>query len=366
MAIKYKWLAGKLRELVEKNIKAGIEKLPAEQALCTRYHVSRQTVRQALSMLEKERLIVRKQGSGSYITGVSSDPDKNNIYVLVPTDQQYIYPGILSDIRSELSRNGFSCSIRVTHNRIDSEYQILSDLIAAPPRGIIAEGCKSALPNPNLELYRQLIKKGTSVVFLHNYYPSLTESLYVKDDNIAGSSLLVRYLAGQGHTAVGAIFKTDDLQSIERYQGFTEAMRAMHLPLSDDRIGWFDSRDQNALESHQDTSFLKKIAEESLNSCTAVVCYNDMIAYYLLRELKQAGYHLPDDMAVAAFDNTYLSNYGAFSIPTLSHRPHEMGTKAAQTIIDKMRGLPVNPQEIPWSLNLKESTQHQSSFLEAR
>lgn len=83
-----------------------------------------------------------------------------------------------------------------------------------------------------------------------------------------------------------------------------------------------------------------------------------MIAYYLLRELRQAGYHLPDDMAVTAFDNTYLSNYGPLSITTLAHRPHEMGTKAAQTVINKMRGLPVNSQEIPWSLNLKESTRN--------
>ena len=63
-------------------------------------------------------------------------------------------------------------------------------------------------------------------------------------------------------------------------------------------------------------------------------------------------------MAVTAFDNTYLSNYGPLSITTLAHRPHEMGTKAAQTVINKMRGLPVNSQEIPWSLNLKESTRN--------
>ena len=352
MAIKYKWLAGKLRELIEKNMKAGIEKLPTEQDLCKRYHVSRQTVRQALSILEKERLIVRKQGSGSYITGVSSAPGKNNIVILVPSDQQYIYPALLNDIRSELSENGFSSSIRLTHNRTDLEYQILSDLLVSPPRGIIAEGCKTALPSPNLELYRQLIKKGTSVVFLHNYYPALTGSIYVKDDNIAGSAVLVRYLAGQGHTAIGGIFKTDDLQSIERYQGFMETIRAMHLRISDDRIGWFDSSDQNALENRGDTSFLRKIAEESLSSCTAVICYNNMIAYYLLQELNRAGYHLPEDMAVTAFDNTYLRNYESLSITTLTHRPHEMGIKAAQAIIKKMRGLPVNSQEIPWALTL--------------
>lgn len=358
MSIKYKWLAGRLKELIEKNRRAGIEKLPTEHELCSRYHVSRQTVRQALALLEKDRLIVRRQGSGSYITGLSSDPACNTIAVLISDDREYIYPGVLADIRSELSGSGFSVRVYTTGNRTETEYQILLDLAEVPPRGVIAEGCKSALPSPNLELYRYLMKQGTAVVFLHNYYPALPGSLYVKDDNVAGSAMLVRHLAERGHISIGGIFKTDDLQSIERYQGFMETMRALHLNISDERIGWFDSHDQHALESARDTSFLRKIAEEALSSCTAVVCYNDMIAFYLLQELRRAGYRLPEDMAVTAFDNTYLSNYGPISITTLSHRPHEMGILAARTLIQRLKGLPAGSREVPWKLNLKESTNH--------
>lgn len=358
MSIKYKWLAGRLKEMIEKNRRTGIEKLPTEHELCSRYHVSRQTVRQALSLLENDRLIVRRQGSGSYITGLSSDPAHNTVAVLVSNDQEYIYPGILTDIRTELTGSGFSVRVYTTGNRTETEYQILLDLNGSPPCGIIAEGCKSALPSPNINLYSRLIKRGTAVVFLHNYYPALPDSLYVKDDNVSGSAMLVRHLAERGHTSIGGIFKTDDLQSIERYQGFIEEMRALHLNISDDRIGWFDSRDQYALESARDTSFLREIAREALNSCTAVVCYNDMIAFYLLLELKHAGYQLPEDMAVTAFDNTYLSNYGPLSITTLSHRPHEMGTLAARTLIRRFKGLPADSQEIPWKLNQKESTDH--------
>ena len=54
MAIKYKWLAGTLRDLIKKDVKNQINKLPSEQELCRRYHVSRQTVRQALNLLTQE------------------------------------------------------------------------------------------------------------------------------------------------------------------------------------------------------------------------------------------------------------------------------------------------------------------------
>ena len=60
MAIKYKWLAGTLRDLIKKDVKNQINKLPSEQELCRRYHVSRQTVRQALNLLTQEGLIEKR------------------------------------------------------------------------------------------------------------------------------------------------------------------------------------------------------------------------------------------------------------------------------------------------------------------
>ena len=76
MAIKYKWLAGRLREQLPDYTANGIHRLPTEAAISQRYKVSRQTVRQALSVLEQEGLIEKRQGSGSYITGRSRGEDR--------------------------------------------------------------------------------------------------------------------------------------------------------------------------------------------------------------------------------------------------------------------------------------------------
>ena len=64
-------------------------------------------------------------------------------------------------------------------------------------------------------------------------------------------------------------------------------------------------------------------------------------------------------MAIAAFDNTYFSNSDVLTVTTLSHQPHEMGTRAAEAMIRQLSGLPVSSQEARWKLNLKESTQTQ-------
>ena len=100
MSIKYKWLAERLEQLVEKQIHMGIPKLPTEHELSVRYHVSRQTVRMALGILEEKGMIARRQGSGSHITGLLPDSRQNAVAILISSDQEYIYPGVLNDIQS--------------------------------------------------------------------------------------------------------------------------------------------------------------------------------------------------------------------------------------------------------------------------
>lgn len=354
--LKYQWLVKQLTTLIRKNIRDGITKLPAEQELCKRYRLSRQTVRMALNVLEEEGFIVKKRGSGSFITGYLGQARGNEIGLLVYDDQDYIYPGIIHDIRKVLAQDGFSCTAWATQNEVSRERELLKNLLKQTPRGLIIEGCKTALPNPNLDLYRQLIKKDCELLFLFNYYPALADCLYLKGDNFSGSSLLVRHLASQGHTAIGGIFKADDMQGIERYQGFAETLCELGLPLVDSRICWYSSRELDKLLSTRNTRFLMEMVQENLSSCTAVVCYNDIIAYHLINVLMQLDYQLPESMAVTAFDNTYFSNSDILTITTLSHHPHEMGTKAAHMLLNKIKGLPVHAQEAQWYLNLKEST----------
>jgi len=365
MAIKYKWLAGRLRELIEVYIERGQTKLPSENELCSRYGVSRQTVRQALTLLIEENLIEKRHGSGTYITGLLSDPEKNRVDILISSKDEYIYPEVLSDLHQSLSSAGFSNTVYETGNRIAKEREILLSIIERStdsnhplPRGLIVEACQSALPNPNIDLYNKILQKGIKIVFLFSYYQELKdvkEISYIKDDNMTGSALLVEHLNNKGHKFIGGIFQSDTLQGMERYRGYLNSMKLLNLPIYDENIYFFTKDELRHLEEKQDRGFLKSMVPKLAN-CSALVCYNDEIAYYLSLELKEAGYMLPEDMSLTAFDNTYLSVQGSVSITTLSHKPHEIGTKAATMMIDKIKGLATNSVEVPFTLTKKEST----------
>lgn len=347
--IKYKWLAAQLNDLIRHNLRQGIEKLPAESRLCQKYGVSRQTVRLALSLLEEQGLIVKKKGSGSYLTGLLPGSDDNEIGILVPDPEEYIYPQLLSGMENTFLQNNFSVKRFATNGQISREKEILTEISARPWRGLIAEGCKSALPNPNLNLYRRLADNGCRLVFVHNDYPQPENHLSVKYDNIGGSIRLVEYLVKKGHKNIGGFFMADSAEGLERYQGFMEAMESCGLPVPDKRIGWFRTDDLEQLKRFGPPLYsIKTALREFLDSCSAVVCHNDIMAWFFIRELQLSGHQLPDDLEITAFHNEYLNQAGIYSVKTLICDPYDTGVKAARLMIDALRGAAVTSLEIPW------------------
>lgn len=354
MPAKYIRLAEQLKNLIAENA-GDTFRLPTEDALCRTYGVSRQTVRKALSILEAEHLIEKRQGSGSYATGLSGSPEKDTVAILVCSDTEYIYPGLLADMRGVLQDKGFRTSVYVTDNQISKEREILQELLEHPVRGILSEGCKTSLPTPNHDLYERLLEKGTSTLFFHGSYSNMPDFLSIKDDNYGGGYQLGKYLASLGHKKIAAIFKEDDIQGTERLFGLLSALRDEKLPFDEERICRFDTARLTALQKRQDTGFLSEFISKQLTNATAVVCHNDEIAYWLIKELTYKNLQIPGDLSVVCFDSSYFSDLSPVQITSLSHKKHEMGFAAAETILKLMKGSPASSQKLPWHLTQKRS-----------
>ena len=173
--MKYKVLAQFLREDIMLHAKNLSYKLPSERELTARFGVSRQTVRRAMLDLETEGLITSRRGSGYYAanTGFSSHAQ---IAVITTFTDEYIFPGILRDMENVLGSRGYTLQAYATLNRVSAEREILQRLINHPVGGILVEGSKTALPNPNLDLYQSLYKMGIPIVFFQGSYSEYEEN----------------------------------------------------------------------------------------------------------------------------------------------------------------------------------------------
>ncbi len=354
MAAKYQLLAEQLRaELVRNSGRQGY-KLPTELELTRRYRLSRQTVRHALLLLEKEGLISRRQGSGSYATGLVPNAPSRQIAVVTSFIDDYIFPAILHDASKVFSRYGYSAAVYSSENWVSRERALLLQLLEEPVCGLLVEGAKTALPTPNLDLYERLRQTGVPIVFLHGIYSELADIPCVADDNYGGGYQLGQYLAGQGHREIAGIFKSDDIQGLQRYRGVMAALRDAELPIQDRRFVWYDTEARRRLLEEGDPGLLNVLLGDRLEGITAIVCYNDEIAYHLIQALLSAGRRVPEDMAVVSFDNSYLCQLSSVPITSLRHRSR-MGRVAAEHMIALLNGETPPSKFLPWDLVLRSS-----------
>ena len=158
---KYLQLFERLKADIGQGVYQDGQKLPGENEIAQRYGMSRQTVRQALSLLERESLIQRRQGSGTYVRKTQPRHKRSwNVGVIATYISEYIFPSILRGIEGVLSEEGFFPMISATMNRVDNERRILEECMSKQLDGLIVEGTKTALPNPNLPLYEKLREMG--------------------------------------------------------------------------------------------------------------------------------------------------------------------------------------------------------------
>ena len=266
----------------------------------------------------------------------------------------YIFPAILHDVSDVFSRQGYSTAVYATGNSVGTEREILLRLLDNPVSGLLAEGAKTALPSPNAGLYQRLRQVGISTVFLHGAHAGLDHIPCVADNNYGGGYQLARYLINQGRREIAGLFKSDDIQGLRRYHGAVSALRDAGLPILDRRFAWYDTEDLRRLLEEQDGALLADFLGKRLGSATAVICYNNEIAYRLIQALLDAGRQVPEEVSVVSFDNSYLSQLGPVPITSLSHRSR-MGQAAAEQMIRLLQGEPVHSKFLEWELVVRNS-----------
>lgn len=109
MTLKYEELVQTLRQTLPRWYADGQRKLPSEQELSAQFSVSRQTLRQALAVLEQDGLIEKRRGSGSFLRPAAGNQERR-IAVVATSLSDYIFPSLLKDIQSCLAAQGFPSS----------------------------------------------------------------------------------------------------------------------------------------------------------------------------------------------------------------------------------------------------------------
>lgn len=328
--LKYKIVVDWIMENIQNgSLKKG-DKLPSENELSRKFGLSRQTIRHAIETLEHQKLLVRIQGSGTYIGEVIKEFRQErfmNVAVISTYVDSYIFPPVLRGIERELSKEGYTMQVAFTGNKIQRERDILDKLLEKGNiDGLIVEPAKSALPNPNLHYYHSLIKQQIPILFFNSIYPDLQLPCVAMDDKSVGHKA-AEYFIKRGHREIAGIFKSDDGQGHLRYSGFIKGLLDEGLKIDSKRIIWLDTVEVNNFETLSEYIFWR------LGGCSAVVCYNDEVAHLLVGMCQKKGIRIPEDLSIIGIDNSELTTMGDIQWSSFPHPMELLGKKAGENII---------------------------------
>lgn len=309
-------------------------KIPSENELSEQFGYSRQTVRQAIGTLEADGYLIRSKGSGTYVHRPSKRTNEKatmRIGLITTYFDDYIFPGIIHGIEEVLSENRYSMSLGITHNKQSDEENCLKQMLANGIDGLIVEGTKSALPNVNSMLYREIADKGIPIVFINGFYRDYCDSYVVMDDIKAGE-MLMEMLISKGHTRIGGIFKSDDIQGLRRYEGMQRAAKRHGISITDNSVIWYTTEDFTYLfDGNMDEAILSR-----LNDVTAIICYNDQTAASLIKMLGKYSFKIPKDYSIVSFDNSFLADEATYNLTSVIYPSQEVGYKAASLVLQRI------------------------------
>ncbi len=346
---KYLMVADTLRrEIAEGTFQDG-QKLMTEESLRERFQVSRQTIRQAIALLEDDGLVDRQRGSGTYVRhGPRKHQGTIRVGVVTTYITDYIFPEIVSGIETVLSRSGVVMTLSATYNSPEAERRILERTIEGQVDGLIVEGVRTAHDMANEDCFLRLAERNVPVLFMNGNYEQMRSIPYVVMDDREGGRQAAREMINRGYTRLAGMFKTDDIQGRERANGLREEAEKRGLEIPPERLLLFGTEHRmDLLETPEGRAFLEMLVA---GEADGVAVYNDVFAVHLLENLKKLGVDVPEKLGVISFDNSSYARMAHPRLTTLNHPKEAFGEMVAEKMLRMIDGVQEKSIRLPWSL----------------
>ncbi len=173
---------------------------------------------------------------------------------------------------------------------------------------------------------------------VYAYSHGTENDTYVTYSNKDSAADMIRYLLSKGHKRIAVIAgHPHSYPTAQRLLGIQMAMQQAGLPLPAQyiRYGVWEYE-----SGKQETEAILQLDPLP----TAIFAMNDLMAAGCMAALQKKGLRIPQDMAVAGFDNREIASYLQPPLTTIALPTPEIGSKAALHIMNMIN----NPQPHPW------------------
>jgi len=316
---KHREVARALRQEIEARVWQHGEQLPGERDLARRFDVSYLTLRQGITNLVQEGILVRIPGKGTFVAQqravVAGTPQP--MALLLPGDllrvDPYYFPEVYEGFQQGIEASGRSAAL----------YSY--DALETP--GALESGTAVAcllFELPNLSIIEGLRDNGYRVLAI-NHYSGRRSIPSVRVDDAHGVEQAVDHLVALGHERIGFLAGPKaNIDAAFRLRGFRAAVRRHGLRYAPEAGDRFTEASGYAAA---------RTLLSAVNRPTAVVCASDLCAIGALKAARDAGLSVPRGLSIVGFGDFSVADYLSPGLTTVRQDRRALGRAAAASLI---------------------------------
>lgn len=355
-------LLNQLRQLILGGEWTSHEQLPSEPELVRQLGVSRATVRKALESAEREGLLYRVAGKGTFAEANPAAGPQRLVGFVIPQFRSSFDSNLLIGVERELKARGYRVLFCNSERRLEEENKLLAELIQDRVDGVIIWPVQS--DDLDRELFH-LSVRNFPLVLMDRTFPYLeADSALV--DNSGGAFAATQHLIDLGHRKIAFLARPylHLLPIAERLAGYRRALRDAGLePVPPLLVGEaLEPSTGDALRTYAnaagpDINALREALSEP-DHPTAIFAMNDLMALIALRAAVLTGLRVSEDLSIVGFDDLDVVSQLKVPLTSVAQNSLELGATAAELLLDRLNGYRGAPRQrrLPTELRIRQTS----------
>lgn len=269
--------------------------------------------------------------------------------VVVPEFINDFFPKVIMGIQSIMSKEGYQVLIMSSHESAKDELEIVKTLETNMVDGIIISLTHETC---NVSYYQEMLERDFPIVQFNRVNYKLSTSKVVFEDYL-WAMYATEHLIEEGCRKIYHFSGPNNLIiSQQRKKGYTDALKKHSLPCEDNMIfetGLFI----------EDGEKMARILIEKKDIPDAIFCFNDPTAIGAIKEFKNSGMKIPEDVAFVGFSESNMDTHLTPTLTSVSQPTHEIGETAARLLLEQIKAKNTKLNQIitlGGQLNIRESS----------
>jgi LacI family transcriptional regulator len=244
--------------------------------------------------------------------------------IVKPHQQVFIdpyIPNVMTGLNQATSAQGYRILFEMV-NDLNPIRTIERLLRSGEVAGVVVIG----LVWGNEQALHPLLEEGYPIIVTDQVDSPLVPTTYI--DHIDGVRQMMAHLTHLGHRRIACItYGPNNPHLQRRINAYREGLEAAGIAYDDNLLRYGAYEPESGYTAMQSLLQVDPLP-------TAVFCMNDLMALGALKALEHAGLRVPEDIAVAGYDDMRFAPYTTPALTTISAPEVQVGIAAGQQMID--------------------------------